>query len=286
MKDIKDAVRDLPFIEDLLEHRPKVAVLRLSGVIADSASRKGGLCYDRYAPLIEKAFTMKDVREVALAINSPGGAPAQCSLMSGMIRYFAAEKQVPVSAFVEDVAASGGYWLACAADKIYVQPSSIVGSIGVISAGFGFEDFIAHHHIKRRLHTAGKDKSMLDPFTPEKTKDISRLKDIQASLHSQFIGWVKERRGARLQGADTSLFEGQIFTGTEGLANGLADAVGDVHGVMRDKYGPKVRMIAIEPERPWFQNILSVKGASPLASLPDEVLAAIENRLDWQRMGL
>ncbi|MBU6234969.1 MAG: S49 family peptidase [Alphaproteobacteria bacterium] len=280
---MKDFICDLPIIGDFMEHRPKVAVVRLSGVISDNGTRKGGISYERYAEAIEDAFALRDVREVALVINSPGGAPAQCSLLSGVIRHCAAEKKVPVSAFVEDVAASGGYWLACAADKIFVQASSIVGSIGVIAAGFGFEDFIKRHDIKRRLYTSGKDKSLLDPFSPEKKADVERLKAIQAEIHAQFIAWVQERRGNRLKGKDSELFEGAIWTGSTAVGMGVADGIGDLRGVYRDKYGEKVRFINFGPEKPLYQALMGVKARGGAVG---EAIGTIEERAFWQRFGL
>lgn len=281
---IQDFLADMPFIGDFMTQRPKVAVVRLSGVLADQAMRKGGLSYAKYAELIERAFAVKDVREVAVVINSPGGAPAQASLLAGLIRQCAQEKKMPVTAFVEDVAASGGYWLACAADKIYVQPSSLVGSIGVIAAGFGFEDFIEKHKIHRRVYTAGHSKSMLDPFLPEKAQDVTRLRQLQDEIHAQFIAWVKERRGARLKGTDADLFEGQIWTGAGGVQAGLADAEGDVRGVYHEKYGEKVRLMEFALEKPFLHSLLNTKG--PREDLVVQALAAVEDRSEWSRYGL
>lgn len=279
---MQDFLSDLPIVGDFMAQRPKVAVVRLSGVIADSAMRKNGLSHAHYAGLIEDAFEVKDVREVAVVINSPGGAAAQAALIAGTIRQCAHEKKVPVTAFVEDVAASGGYWLACAADKIYVQPSSIVGSIGVIAAGFGFEDFIKKHDIKRRVHTSGHSKSMLDPFLPEKKEDVERLRVLQDEIHAQFIAWVKDRRGARIKGSDSELFEGQIWTGAGAIPLGLVDAVGDVRGVYHEKYGDKVRFIEFTPEKPFWQSVMGVKMQQSLA---EETLSTLENRAEWSRFG-
>lgn len=276
---MKDFLCDLPIVCDFIEHRPKVAVIRLSGVIADNGARRASISYDRYAESIEDAFGVKDVREVALVINSPGGAPAQCSLIAGLVREMADSKKVPVTAFVEDVAASGGYWLACAADKIFVQPSSIVGSIGVIAAGFGLEDFIRKHDIKRRLYTSGKEKALLDPFSPEKKADVERIKNIQSEIHAQFIDWVKTRRGSRVKGKDSDMFEGAVWTGIQAVAHGMADGVGDVRGVLRDKYGDKVRLMEFGPEKSFVQSIMGVGFAK-------DAIAALHERAFWQRFGL
>ncbi|MCB1537894.1 MAG: S49 family peptidase [Rhodospirillales bacterium] len=281
---MRDFLSDLPIVGDFMAQRPKVAVIRLSGVIADAQMRRGAVCAARYAELIEKAFAVRDLREVAIVVNSPGGAPAQASLIAGLIRHCAADKKMPVTAFVEDVAASGGYWLACAADKIYVQPASIVGSIGVIAAGFGFEDFIRRHDIKRRVHTAGTSKAMLDPFLPEKKNDVQRLESLQKEIHAQFIAWVRERRGNRLKGTEADLFEGQIWTGAGAVANGLADAVGDLRGVMHDKYGDKVRLMPFEPERGFVSSLLGTRAGR--GGIAAEAMDAIEARGAWQRFGL
>jgi len=284
---MKDFLSDLPFIGDFVERRPKVAVVRLSGVIADGGQRRGGISYARFVSAIEDAFDLKDVREVALVINSPGGSPAQSSLLAGVIRQCAQVKKVPLTAFVEDVAASGGYWLACAADKIYVQPSSLVGSIGVIAAGFGFEDFIRRYDIKRRIHTSGRDKAMLDPFSPEKKHDVDRLKALQADIHGQFISWVKERRANRLKGKDAELFEGDIWTGAAAIPLGIVDAIGDLRGVMHEKYGDKVRLIEFAPDRSFVQSIMGARGNGAGGSnIADDFMTALEERGFWQRFGL
>lgn len=291
---MKDFIADLPFVGDFFEQKPKVVVLRLSGIIADQGARKGGISHAQFAQQIDKAFDMKDVREIALVINSPGGAPAQCSLIASQIRNRAREKKIPVTAFVEDVAASGGYWLACAADKIFVQESSIVGSIGVISASFGFEEFIRRFDIKRRVHAAGAQKSFMDPFVPEKKSDIERLRAIQDDIHDQFKGWVKKRRKERLTGDEKDYFEGQIWTGRAAIYNGIADGIGDLRSVMRDKYGEKVRLIHLEADKPFIQSLLGIKGGGVAGEFTGEltggitegIAGGIENRSAWGRYGL
>ena len=199
---------------DLVRRRDQVTVLRLEGVIG-SGPRLGiaALTDAGLAPLIEAAFRRGRPKAVALAINSPGGSPAQSSLIAARIRRLADERKVPVHAFVEDVAASGGYWLASAADAIHLDANSIVGSIGVISASFGFQDLIARHGIERRVHTAGEDKSLLDPFRPERPQDVERLKRLQAAIHANFIEQVKARRGARLTGDDLFTGIGRVLHG-------------------------------------------------------------------------
>src|SRR5215475_15361440 len=196
------------WLRNRLRRGPAVPVVRLSGVIAASGGVLGsrGLSIETVAPLLARAFSLRGAKAVALAINSPGGSPVQSALIGQRIRLLAREKNLPVIAFVEDVAASGGYWLACAADEIIVDPSSIVGSIGVISAGFGFQDLIARIGIERRLHTSGERKSMLDPFRPEKPEDVERLHRLQAEIHDGFKEWVRERRAGKLKAEEPVLF--------------------------------------------------------------------------------
>jgi serine protease SohB len=257
--------------------RDRVTVLRLEGVIG-AAARFGApaLTDAGLAPLIEAAFRRGKPKAVALAINSPGGSAAQSSLIAARIRRLAEEKQVPVHAFVEDVAASGGYWLATAADQIHVDANSIVGSIGVISASFGFQELIARHGIERRVHTAGEDKSMLDPFRPERAEDVERLKRLQAQIHDNFIAQVKARRGARLSGDD--LFSGEFWVGQRGIELGLADGIGHLVPVMQALYGEKVRFVTMAPRRPLIRR-LGLPGVG-------EALEAVEAGALWTRYGL
>ena len=225
----------LPF----LKNPPLVSVVRLSGAIGMAG--RGALNDAALAPVLEAAFTKGKPDAVALEINSPGGSPVQSSLIGARIRRLAEEKDVPVFAFVEDVAASGGYWLACAADEIYLDDSSIVGSIGVISASFGFHELMSRQGIERRVYTAGKDKSMLDPFRPERGEDIERLKDLQRQIHDAFIAHVQKRRGANLpEGED--LFTGEIWVGSKAIDKGLADGIGHLVPTMKHKFGDKVQL--------------------------------------------
>lgn len=253
-----------------------VVVLRLEGVIGGAARFGGATLTDAsVAPLVEAAFRRKPLA-VALVINSPGGSAAQSSLIAARIRRLADEKRVPVHAFVEDVAASGGYWLATAADQIHVDPNSIVGSIGVISASFGFHELLARNGVERRVHTAGEDKSMLDPFRPERPEDVERLKRLQSVIHDNFIAQVRARRGTRLTGED--LFTGEIWVGQGAVDTGLADEVGHLVPVMRRLYGDKVRLRAIAPRRPFIRR-LGLPGV-------DSLLASVEERGHWARFGL
>jgi len=272
------------WIKDRLRRGPVVPVVRLSGVIASSALLgPRGLSIDTVAPLLARAFRMRRVEAVALVINSPGGSPVQSSLIAQRIRLLAGEKGQPVIAFVQDVAASGGYWLACAADEIVADPASIVGSIGVISAGFGFHEMIGRFGIERRVHTAGERKSMLDPFRPEKPDDLERLKSLQAEIHDGFIGWVRERRGGRLKGDEATLFSGEFWTGKRGLELGLVDTLGELRATLQERYGAKVYLPVLAPRRRLLQRFGLGSG---IEELGPSTLAAIEERLMWQRFGL
>jgi signal peptide peptidase SppA len=251
-----------------------VPVIRLQGTIASSgrALNDAGL-----APLIERAFAKGKPAAVALVINSPGGSPAQSSLIAARIRRLADEKKVPVHAFVEDVAASGGYWLACAADDIWVDQTSIVGSIGVIFASFGFPEFMARQGIERRVVTAGKSKSFADPFLPQKDEDVARLKALQAPLHASFIQHVKDRRGTRLN-AEADLFNADIWVGQGAVDVGLVDGVAHLKPKLQELYGEKVRLVPYGQKRSLAQRFG--------LSLSDVVLGEIEDRALWARYGL
>lgn len=254
----------------------RVSVLRLQGVISGSGGR-GTLGHAALSPLIEKAFGKGKADAVALAINSPGGSPVQSALIGAQIRRLSERFDCPVHAFVEDVAASGGYWLAAAADDIWVDESSITGSIGVISASFGFHDLIARHGIERRVHTAGEDKSMLDPFRPERAEDVNRLKAIQAQIHDHFIAHVKARRGDRLSN-DRDLFTGEIFVGSSAVEAGLADGVAHMVPKLKALYGDDVRLNHLGQRRPLLQRLVP--------GLMADAVQTIEDRAAWSRFGL
>jgi signal peptide peptidase SppA len=272
------------WLRNRFQRGPVVPVVRLSGVIATGGllgSR--GLSIESVAPLLARAFGQRGAKAVALVINSPGGSPVQSALIAKRIRLLAAEKKLPVIAFVEDVAASGGYWLACAADEIVADGASIVGSIGVVSAGFGFQDLIAKLGIERRVHTSGENKSMLDPFREEKPEDVERLKRLQAEIHDGFKKWVRERRGARLKGEDSLLFTGEFWTATRGLELGLVDSLGELRAVLQARYGDKVRLPVVAARR----RFLSRFGlGSGIEMIGPATLAALEERAHWQRFGL
>ncbi len=274
----------------LLPPRPVVAVLRLEGTIM---AREGGLgrrslSLRGLADQIERAFGLDGLVAVALVINSPGGSPAQSALIQGRIRQFAAEKNVPVLAFAEDVAASGGYWLALAADEIFATEGSIIGSIGVISAGFGFTEVLKRFGVERRVYTAGEHKGMLDPFQPEDPDDVARLKALHIDLHDSFKSIVRSRRGARLK-EDPELFSGAIFTGPQALARGLIDGIGEVRGVLRERFGDTVRLAPIPPRSSggWLRRRLpSMGGRSLPVEFVGDLLDAVEERVIWARFGL
>jgi signal peptide peptidase SppA len=278
------ALKRLP-IERLRHPPPAIAVLRLAGPIGGFGPWRGGLSLARLAPAIERAFRLPGLAAVALAVNSPGGAPAQSALIAGRIRDLAAEKKVPVLAFCEDVAASGGYWLACAADEIFCDPSSILGSIGVISAGFGFDELIQRIGVRRRLYTAGEKKSLLDPFRPESAEDEARLRAVQVEIHAEFIAWVKARRGPRLAADDATLFSGEFWTGRRAVALGLADGIGALRPTLRARFGEKVRLRLVPTERRgWMARFSPLGGAAP--DWAGEAIAAAEARALWSRYGV
>jgi serine protease SohB len=266
---------------------PRVAVLRLSGVIGGLGPWRSGMSLATLAPAIERAFALADGQAVALAINSPGGAPGQSALICERIRELAAEKKRPVIAFCEDVAASGGYWLACAGDEIFVNANSIVGSIGVISAGFGFEEAISRLGIERRVHTRGEKKARLDPFRPEAEEDVAWLGELQDQIHENFKALVRERRADKLVLPEDELFSGEVWVGARAVAAGLADGVGGLRGVMRERFGERVRLVQVEPDRSWLRRRLALGSAvSEPAAWADALLDGIEARALWRRYGL
>ena len=291
--DLRSLLAHLP-IARFRNPPPVVAVLRLSGVIGSIGPLRSGLTLSALDTVIERAFKLPRLEAVALSINSPGGSAAQSDLICRRIRDLAEEKEVPVLAFCEDVAASGGYWLACAGDEIFARETSIVGSIGVISAGFGFTELLQRIGIERRLHTAGDKKSMLDPFLDEKPKDVTRLKGLQKELHEIFQDLVRERRGARLKGSAKTLFSGEFWTGAKAVELGLIDGIGELRHTLRARYGDKVLLKRIDGERPWWRRRLGFAGrqAGPIAGLagPEDwvagLLTAVEERAHWSRFGL
>ena len=263
----------LPF----LKNPPLVSVVRLQGAIG--ATGRGAMLSDTaLAPVLERAFKRGKPAAVALEINSPGGSPVQSALIGARIRRLSEEAGVPVFAFVEDVAASGGYWLAAAADEIWADESSIVGSIGVISAGFGAHVLLARQGVERRVHTAGTSKSMLDPFSPEKPEDVARLKTLLEGLHGNFIAHVKARRGEKLDTKSADLFNGEVWLGRHATDLGLIDGIGHLKPKMQARFGDKVQFRRYEMRRS-FMSRFGVQMAQ-------DALAGIEERAEFARFGL
>jgi signal peptide peptidase SppA len=267
-----------------------IPVIRLHGTImAGGGQFRPSLSLASTAGVIEKAFAYQEAPAVAISINSPGGSPVQSRLIYKRIRDLAVEKNKKVLVFVEDVAASGGYMIAVAGDEIIADPSSIVGSIGVVSASFGFTDLMKKVGVERRVYTAGKNKAVLDPFRPEKKEDVDRLKALQLEVHETFIDMVKERRGSKLKD-DPDLFTGLFWTGKKGLALGLVDALGDMRQVLRDRYGPKTRLSLVSSPRGFFARRLGFFGSRSTADIAAEaasgLLDAAEERALWGRFGL
>jgi signal peptide peptidase SppA len=261
----------LPFIKDA----PTVAVIRLSGMIGTSG--RGALNDQSLAPLIEAAFTKGKPVAVALEINSPGGSPVQSSLIGARIRRLADEKKIPVIAFVEDVAASGGYWLAAAADEIYADTSSVVGSIGVISAGFGLHELMAKNGVERRVYTAGNSKSMLDPFRPEQAEDVARLKELLEDIHVNFKEHVSARRAGKLV-QDRDLFTGEIWLARKAIEVGLIDGIGHLKPHLTERFGKKVKL------RRFFSKKSFLSRFGP--GIVNDALHGIEERAQFARFGL
>jgi signal peptide peptidase SppA len=282
----------LPLPEDVRRRLPvateQIAVVRLEGVItpAGSGARRAGITLEALEAPLKKAFELKGVKAVALAISSPGGAPTQSALVADRIRGLSKEHDVPVIAFCVDVAASGGYWLACAADEIIAHPTSLVGSIGVVSGGFGLHEAIGRYGIERRLHTAGENKARLDPFQPELAEDVAWLEGELEELHGLFTGWVRERRGAKLEGDEKTLFSGEVWTGQRAKDLGLIDGLGTLRGVLAERY-PDAKITPIGTRGSLLRLALGM-GASARAeqlSVP-AMLRSLEDRAAWARFGL
>jgi signal peptide peptidase SppA len=265
----------------------------LSGTIGAVTPLRPGMSLAGVAKILERAFAMKNAKAVAVVINSPGGSPVQSRLIYLRIRQLAAEKKLPVLVFVEDVAASGGYMIACAGDEIFCDPSSILGSIGVVGGSFGFQELIKKIGVERRLYTAGEHKATLDPFLPENPDDVARLKTIQREIHATFIALVKQSRGARLKGSDDFLFSGEYWAGETSVSLGLADGIGDLRTVLRARYGDKVRTPMVAPPTGLLSNLLGRKSGAGtsalrdgLSGLPDGMISSLEERAIWAKFGL
>jgi signal peptide peptidase SppA len=283
----------LPVVGDRVDRRPVVAVVKLHGVISPAASPigRGSINLGAVESALARAFHHDRLVAVALAVNSPGGAATQSAMVAERIRGLAAESRVPVLGFCEDVAASGGYWLACAADEIYAHATSLVGSIGVVSAGFGVAGLLERFGVERRVHTAGTRKVRLDPFRPERQEDVAWLAGLQGELHEQFVAWVRQRRGDKLTGTTEELFSGEVWTGAKAVELGLVDGLGTLRGVLDERY-PNAHVVSVEPRRSVLAR-LGVGGAAARLGLTgapgDQLLAVLdllEQRATWSRFGL
>ncbi|MGW0519814.1 S49 family peptidase [Crossiella sp. NPDC003009] len=269
--------KKLPMIGERVDRSPVVAVVRLHGVISPTPSplARNTININTMESALSRAFGHDRLVAVALAINSPGGAPTQSALVADRIRELAATKKVPVLAFCEDVAASGGYWLVCAGDEIYAHSTSLVGSIGVVSSSFGLNGLLERIGVERRVHTAGENKVRLDPFRPEKPEDVVWLKGLQSRLHERFGEWVTQRRGAKLTGGPEELFTGEIWLGDQAAELGLVDGIGTLRGVVKKRW-PDAEIVVSEPRRPLLAR-LGLGGAA---------IEALEHRAMWSRFGL
>ena len=257
--------------------------IRLSGVIGSAGRFRQGIDFSGQQEILKKAFAIKKAKNIAISINSPGGSPVQSHLIHNYIRQLAKKNNKKVLVFAEDVAASGGYLIACAGDEIYANSSSIVGSIGVISASFGFQDAIKKLGVQRRVYTAGKNKSTLDPFKEEKPEDIERIKKLQLELHSDFINLVKSSRGSKLKDPEkNNTFTGEFWSGSTSLKLGLIDGLGNAEQILREKFGENIEIKKFEKQKGFLARRLS----SSLDNQVDNILGTIEERALWQKFGL
>ncbi|MDB2415298.1 S49 family peptidase [Rickettsiales bacterium] len=261
----------------------KVAVLRLSGVIGGGSSFKSGLSLEEINENIEKAFDIKNIKAVALQVNSPGGSPVQSELIFNRIRQLSEEKKIPVYTFVEDLAASGGYWLACAGDEIYASRSSIVGSIGVISAGFGFVELINKIGVERRVYSQGENKSVLDPFQKEKQSDIKILTEAQKDVHESFKDLVRSRREGKIKKThEKQLFSGEFWSGNKAKDLGLIDDISDMYSVIKNKFGKDIQFEKVESQKGWLKKRIGVFSES----MVEQIVAKINHTQYWSKFGL
>ena len=256
-----------------------IAHIKLNGVIGNAGKFKQGIDFSGQEEIIEKAFSLKKAKVIAISINSPGGSPVQSHLIYKFIRDKAKKNKKKVIVFAEDVAASGGYLIACAGDEIYANSSSIIGSIGVIYSSFGFTELIKKIGVERRVHTAGKNKSTLDPFLDEKNEDIERLKNIQLDLHEDFIKVVEESRGTKLNKSEIELFSGEFWSGSKAKKLGLIDGIGNANEILREKFGDDVVIKKFEKSKSWFAKKLASSNQM------DQLINILEERSIWQRYG-
>ena len=257
--------------------------VRLTGIIGSAGRFKQGIELANQRDILKKAFSVKKIKHVAISINSPGGSPVQSHLIYSYIRELADKKKVKVLVFAEDVAASGGYFIACSGDEIFANSSSIIGSIGVISASFGFKDLIQKIGVQRRVYTAGKNKSTLDPFVEEKEEDVKRLKNIQLELHADFIKIVETSRGSKLKDVEkNNIFTGEFWTGKTALKLGLIDGIGNADQILKKKFGDKVIIKNFEKSKSFLAKKLSSSITNPI----DKIIDTLEEKTMWQKFGL
>ena len=266
-----------------LKKKKIIPHIRLTGVIGSAGRFKQGIDFSGQQEIIKKAFSFKKAKSIAISINSPGGSPVQSHLIHDYIRQLAKKNKKKVIVFAEDVAASGGYLIACAGDEIYANSSSIVGSIGVISASFGFQDAIKKIGVQRRVYTAGKNKSTLDPFKEEKEEDIERIKKLQLELHSDFIEVVKKSRGVKLKDPEkNNTFTGEFWSGSASINLGLIDGIGNAEQILREKFGEDIVIKKLEKQKSFIAKKLS----SSIDNQIDNIVSVIEERALWQKFGL
>ena len=268
-------------INVIFRRKPTVPVLRLSGVIATGGFSRGRINAENLENNIKKAFSDDNAKAIAILVNSPGGSPVQSSLIYKRIRYFAEKKEIPILVFVEDVAASGGYWLACAGDEIFADKSSIIGSIGVISASFGFVEAIKKIGIERRVYTSVKSKGSLDPFKPENSNDIKILKKIQRNVHNVFVEHVKSRRGDKLKGEKNEIFSGAFWSGEDALKLGLIDGIGEMREILKLRFGKNIRVKIIANKKGFLSSLTQTLSNSFFITLIEN----FENKTFWSRFG-
>ena len=274
----------LPF--KFKSQKPVIAVLSLNGIIGKVSNLKSGLCLYSLNELIEKAFAIPKLRAICLSVNSPGGSPVQSELIAKRITSLAKSKKIPVYSFVEDVAASGGYWLACAGDEIYASKSSIIGSIGVISSSFGFHEAINKLGVERRVYTEGQNKAILDPFQPVKAADIKIIKQLQQQIHQHFIDYVKERRAGKLTQSDDILFNGEFWAGESAHDFGLIDGIADMHSFINNKFGDDIKIEYIASKQSWLKKKLGMTNNNNLHEIADYFLDAIEHKVLYKKFDL
>ncbi len=273
-----DQLLSLLYLNNLFSNKNIVSVINLSGVIGKSEITKSGLSLNLLNDSIEKAFSFNKLVAVCLIINSPGGSPVQSELIANRIIQLSLEKKVPVYSFVEDVAASGGYWLACAGNEIYASKSSIIGSIGVISSSFGLHKAIDKLGIDRRVYTQGNNKSILDPFLPEKENDVKIIKNIQKQIHNHFIDYIKTRRGNKIKKEDKIIYNGEFWAGQQALEYGLIDGIDNIYNFLNTKYGDSIRIEHISIKQNWFKKKLGLAIETATEKLVSKSINAIEHK--------